>query len=343
MIPIRFYMIRKGRGFTLIEMLVTIGVITLLIGLLLPAIQAARESARRSQCQNNLKQIGLGLANYLTNSQFFPRGRQRIQDARFLEIPEIGCSGPLDRGFLVPLLPWIEQPQVFNAMNHSLSIYSVQQRTIQTVSIGIYACPDDPDAGRQKKGHLNHRFSNFSLADDPTTPVVGSSYASCQGSLYTTAFEDPRANCIIHTNLAARANGCITDYPLVPVSSVTDGTSNTMVVSEKASAVLRGIKGRTFDVYSDYYGFWFAGDMLDTVFSAERGPNQFKKADPTSLTEWGWAASSLHPGGLNILMADGSVKFVKENISASSVSGKSGVWQSLATRNGGEAISAEDY
>ncbi|MFM7591298.1 MAG: DUF1559 domain-containing protein, partial [Isosphaeraceae bacterium] len=195
---------RRGSGFTLIEMLVTISVITLLIGLLLPAIQAARESARRSQCQNNLKQIGLSLANYLTSSQYFPRGRQRTQDTRFLGISEIRCSGPLDRGFLVPLLPWAEQPQIFNAINHSLSIYSVQQITIHSVAIGIYACPDDPDAGRQKQGHLNHRFFNFSLTDDPTTTVVGSSYAACQGSLYTTAFEDPRANCIIHANLAAK-------------------------------------------------------------------------------------------------------------------------------------------
>jgi prepilin-type processing-associated H-X9-DG protein len=83
--------------------------------------------------------------------------------------------------------------------------------------------------------------------------------------------------------------------------------------------------------------------MLDTVFSAERGPNQFKRSAPDSLTEIGWTASSLHPGGLNILMADGSVRFVKETVNAISTNGKYGVWQSLATRNGGEVINAEDY
>lgn len=283
------------------------------------------------------------MAQYLTESQLFPSGRRRTKDPRYFYLAGVYCSGPLDRGFLVPILPWVERKTEFDAINHALSIYSEEQKTAHAISIGIYACPSDPEAGGIKQGYLKNRFPNFSLVNNSSSPVVGSSYAACQGSLYTTAFEDPKNNCQIHPDLIRRSNGCITDYALVSLASVTDGTSQTMMVAEKASTVLSGIRSNATERVSDYFGLWFAGDMYDSVFTAERGPNQFKQPYSGSQSESGWTASSMHPGGLNILMADGSVRFVKETIDSGTNNGKTGLWQKLATRNGGEVIDSGSY
>lgn len=332
---------QRERAFTLIELLVTIGIIGILAGLLLPAVQSAREAARRAQCQNNLKQIGLGLANYTDSFHYFPQGRLLTKDMRFLQYPAIECSGIQDRSFLVALLPWIEQKAAFDSLNHRLSIYGPEQVTLYTYSISVYNCPSDSAAGIPFDTHLNSRLPQYDILDDPTTPVVGASYGACMASHYIYALPSVRLGCKTDPESMMKANGCITDLPQVSPESVTDGLSNTIVIADKAQTVLAKITepGRTA-----YYGPWFAGSIGDTVFVAHSQPNTYKTAVGDFYhTRIAWTASSLHPGGVNVLMGDGSVRFIKETIESIEGEGKFGVWQKLATRNGGEAISADAY
>ena len=253
------------------------------------------------------------------------------------------CGGPLDRSFFVTLLPQLEQQSVFDALNHRLSIFSVDQATIHSFSVGIFSCPSDSDAGKPKLAQIRRRLPEFSLVYDPESIVVASSYGSCQGSIYTAAFDHISLDCRNLPIQISQANGCITDLPNVRLASVVDGISHTMIVAEKAATVLRGITEYSLD-YPKYYGLWFSGDMFDAVFTAEGPPNAYKTSRSEQSSRWGWTASSLHPGGLNILMADGSVRFIKDSIdSGDAGSSKVGVWQKLATRNGGELIEDGSY
>lgn len=332
----------QRRGFTLIEMLVVMGVIAILAGLLLPAVQSSREAARRAACQNHLKQIGLGLANYLSVHQRFPRARAPIHDARFLNYPTIPCSGPEDRGFLVAMLPWVEMRQTYDAINHDLWIFAPEQATVQNKVIGVYGCPSDTGVGLTRRIRLGHRSSELGSLTDPYANVVAASYAANHGSITGTALENINRECRISPDDAVRSNGCITDVPNVTIASVTDGLSHTSIVSEKASKLLESHFHRGIEYpMSEIYGAWFCGGYFETKFTSQQGPNTRHPGDD-ARSEWNLlTASSMHRGGVNVLMGDGAVRFVKDTIDAGDiVSGRVGVWQKLATRNGGEAIDA---
>ena len=116
---------RGSGGFTLIEILVVIAVVAVLIGLLLPAVQSAREAARRASCVNNLRQIGLGLHSYHDAHGALPATRSHY----------------IDRSIWVLLLPQIEQRTLYDAINHDLTLFGPENRTIHVVSIGVFACP----------------------------------------------------------------------------------------------------------------------------------------------------------------------------------------------------------
>lgn len=137
----------RRRGFTLIELLVVIAIIGVLIALLLPAVQAAREAARRSQCSNNLKQISLGLHNYHDSTGSLPWGH--------------GPFGWNDWGALVLMLPYVEQAPLYNSINFNTTIggaapANAQNLTIQRVSVNMYQCPSDADKLTTREGHSNY-------------------------------------------------------------------------------------------------------------------------------------------------------------------------------------------
>jgi len=334
----------RRNAFTLIELLVTISIIGILVALLLPAVQSARESARRAQCQNHLKQIGLGIANYVDTHRYFPVGRLKTMDVRYMDYPDIWCSGAFDRSFLMAILPFAEQMALFDSMNHRLSVLGPEHSTVRATAVSIYACPSDPKAGIPRTAWLKRRAPNFSLLDDTPSIAVFSSYAGCMATYLVPAQPHPNFDCKMDPEDVAASNGCIGDLSNVTLASVTDGLSQTMIVADKSVSICAGIRGEAYPDMSEYYRLWVSGNIADTLYTSNYAPNEFKRARSTDRSAWIVSASSLHPGGVNILMGDGSVRFVKETIQSIVDNGRNwGVWQKLASRNGGEAISAGDY
>ncbi|MEI7923787.1 MAG: DUF1559 domain-containing protein [Planctomycetota bacterium] len=331
-------------GFTLIELLVAIGIIGLLTALLLPAVQSARESARRLRCQNNMKQIGLGLANYIDSIGTFPQGRTQSGDPRYLTYPSVACSGPFDRSFFIAILPFVEQKPLFDQFNFQVAMIGWEQETARKPIVSIFACPSDAEAGRHVEMAVKEPWNGE--IDVGYFQSWRASYAACHSSGGAYALGGGANNCVPLPNEIQMANGCITDLPNITYASVADGLSNTMIVAEKsATVVVRKIQ-RDFPGSRSDLGVWSSASVRSTHFLTQQPPNAFKLIPITNIGDsWYLSASSQHPGGVNILMGDGSVRFVKETIDSwhSGPPRPFGVWQRLAMRNGGEIIDQASF
>ncbi|WZP00298.1 DUF1559 domain-containing protein [Isosphaeraceae bacterium EP7] len=347
-------------GFTLIELLVVISLIGVLVALLLPAVQSAREAARRGHCINNLKQIALATLNYENANKAFPMGIHRQLDPNSMIYWTSGSC-------LVPLMQFLEQVPVFNAVNFDVNMFNAPNTTISAIGIKTLWCPSDPTI------QSLHTFpaSDGAALDPVDLPVRFSSYSANAG----TWFQGPRPE---HMSTfqprMANANGVIYNsgypanvgpgYPCVGLNAITDGTSNTLMFSERAHGKLGP---------DDHRGWhwWTSGNYGDTMFCTFFPPNPPKGLDKY---DDGWrtslvcgsgphvaSASSYHPGGVNAAFCDGSVRFLKDTIDLwknapgpgmpSGVTRTSdthvyviaqgtrvGVYQALSTRSGGEVI-----
>ena len=340
---------RGRRGLTLIELLVVLAVIGLLAGLVLPAVQAAREAARRVACLNNLRQIGLAIQNYHGVEQCYPCGVVAGSDAR-LESPLVPCRAVYnDRSFLVAILPQIEQGDLYNAMNHWVTVFGPENTTAATSSIAIYACPSDIRAGRPRPMWTNTALESWvdGRASVPT------SYVGSFGPLFVRTLPDYYGtSCRVDSRALAQARGAITGVSPVGAASILDGQSTTMMLSERAITLLRDDEEGNMDYRA--FGDWYSGALGDTLYSAAFPPNPKKKSLRAG------SATSLHAGGVHVGFCDGSVRFVKDTIEtwpldwryrplgASVTPGgwwvdipRPGVWQALASRDGGEIAAPE--
>lgn len=332
------------RGFTLIELLVVIAIIAVLIALLLPAVQQAREAARRTQCKNNLKQIGLALHNYHDTHKKFPINRlsNRNVGTNFMT-PNWGTLG-----WLAMLLPYIDQAPVYNLINFNDPLTSqspansqpnefiinggpnnvLARRTIITA----FQCPSNPqepktlngsgggddwgsnlDGGRTDYvGNMGWMFAAHRNCSSPTNPDSwnGAAWAD------TSDNSPPMAGC----------NGVIGWQGCINLAQISDGTSATMAVLEdhhwqnKANPAV---------AWGD--NLWMGGYA---IHSTKMNIN-YDPSAPGSNGNWvcdQW--SSTHTGGAHGLLADGSTRFVNENVDWS-------VRRALGTRAGGEVIN--DY
>jgi prepilin-type N-terminal cleavage/methylation domain-containing protein/prepilin-type processing-associated H-X9-DG protein len=292
----------RRAGFTLIELLVVIAIIAILIGLLLPAVQSVRAAAAKTQCTNNLKQIGLALHNYHGVSNCFPPGYIDNQVSSG-PLPPAGFVGPYNPGWgwAVFILPYMEQQQVYNQINppaNALGTVMANNPSYLQVALKSFLCPSDP-LGAQGYSNANRPFQSV---PSTTAPVYTSqsNYVVCSGD------DGASFNGIFGTNTSTT------------IVSITDGTSNTFMVGERAS--------KNASQWPSYAGLVFGQDDNDAdnfaTDQAVMGWTDIHIQDGV----WGGTSpgsagglpqnsfGSMHTGGANFLMADGSVHFITNNI-----------------------------
>lgn len=326
------------RAITLIEMLVVISIIGLLIAIALPAVQSAREAARRAQCVNNLKQIGLALHNYESARGSFPP--LRISKPSSFRVGGYSLIG----NYSAParLLPYLEEPALFDSINFSMPCMVVpalpafpQNSTAARTVLAQFLCPSDGLAPSGDFAPISYRINGglCGVCEPYVTPHV----------------ED---------------SGGAFNQKGTRASDFRDGLSNTLALSEKLVGSLGGTSfdGRRdwIDIDGLYFpremtvdrliqicddpflrrpgteragGSWLLGAVMSTQFYTAGTPNHRATDCGMELDAGVFSAASFHPGGVNAAMADGSVRFVRQTVSLAT-------WRAIGSRAGGEVITS---
>ncbi|MFM9197826.1 MAG: DUF1559 domain-containing protein [Planctomycetia bacterium] len=305
---VRSYRHSECRGLTLVELLVVIAIIGTLVGLLLPAVQVAREAARRSSCMNNFKQVGLANHHYNDARRFFPPG---AIGAKFGSTPEAfgpGTWGSLS--FRLFILPYMEQVELFNrcdfSKNHTDAIYTTDPSggaAICNTLVPQWFCPSSPQFMKtelaSETGYTAHVYGV--CGPTGTNPASNSSY-----STFSAQSGDLSRQGIMGVNSK------------VASKHVTDGLSSTLMIGEMSW---------DFDGYRVWTRGWQSlGEAAPSIRNVANPINSTKFVHPNmNNTSFG----SLHPGGCVFGLADAAVIFMNENIDMPT-------YRSLASRNGGE-------
>lgn len=289
----------QRRAFTLIELLVVIAIIAVLVALLLPAVQQAREAARRSQCINNLKQIGLALHNYHDTHNVLPPGWIGAQGGG----PDM--EGPSGFGWAMHILPNVDQAILYGQINPGLPLLHPANDIARKTVIKSFRCPTDPGP------------DNWDIHEeaDPTIVITRLPSATYVGSFGTEGAEY-LCSASPFPNAQCKGNGVFSHNSSTRLAELIDGTSNTILVGEHKSNSSLGWN-------STWVGFVPEGEEATARFLgvADHTPNH-----PASHFD---DFSSHHTGGVHFLFGDGRVRFVTQSIDL-------GLFQGLATKAGGE-------
>jgi len=305
---------RSRRAFTLVELLVVIAIIGVLVALLLPAVQAAREAARRSQCSNNLKQLGIATHNYHDTHQYLPINISRWSEGTAATPVRNG------KGWIVSILPQAEQMPLYSkfekyfggdfAGGGGLNNPATECRDAMKTPVKFLQCPSDPDAGKAALGQAqcetflvtrtnykgvmgDHKMGNASSVH-PSPTADRHNTNDCNGIFYRNNYQDG-----------------------LKLASITDGTSNTFMVGE--DVVGQNLHSAAFYSNGDYCSC--------------HGPPNYFVTPPTPGSWWNvMTFRSKHPGIVQFAIGDGSVRIISQNIDYN-------LYRYLATKAGGEAVS----
>jgi prepilin-type N-terminal cleavage/methylation domain-containing protein/prepilin-type processing-associated H-X9-DG protein len=321
----------RPRGFTLIELLLVVGIIAVLIAIFLPAVQSAREAARRSQCVNNLKQIGLAMHNYHESHAVLPPGKK-------------GCCWGT---WLVYALPYLEQQPLYNAWNScginapgaptnydlDLRYFGVANQSVTSNFIGVYLCPSD---------QINAPIT--ATTNGRTLACTSQNYAVNFGNtiVIQSDFQDIRFGGAPFVDIGSPdGDHNQSGRPTVGFSAFSDGLSNTMLASEVIVGQGQDLRG--FSWWGDAATFeafltpnsTFPDVIFSQYYCINLSPNPPCIGATTALPD-NYAARSRHQGGVNVAMGDGSVRFIKNSVSVRT-------WRAMSTTQGGEVTSSDQY
>jgi len=343
---------RQSRAFTLIELLVVIAIIAVLVSLLLPAVQQAREAARRTQCKNNLKQLGLAIHNYHDVHQVLPAayiGQVGGSGVAYgIAYPDDNGNGPSGFGWGTLLLPQLEQAPLFQSLNFSEPCWAPAHATAAKTKLSVFLCPS---ATGGSDGFIVEKWTSGTSAA-PANPVPFSPEMTFAHSHYVTnaGIHQPwgrtpaySIDFSIPEPIPATGNFATQDGPFyrnsrIQFKDVTDGLSSTVFLGEHSSVLSNKTwYGTVPNAATCPKGTWPSEcNSAGCLLGAHSGPDTHDHPQviihapnhPFGHTD---EMYSEHEGGANVLLGDGSVRFISEFIDGF-------VWVGMSTRNGGEVI-----
>ncbi|MEN1678638.1 MAG: DUF1559 domain-containing protein [Planctomycetota bacterium] len=311
---------RQGHGFTLVELLVVIAIIGVLIALLLPAVQAAREAARRSSCTNNLRQVGLAVMNYADTHRTLPAG----YEYGIVEDRTKGNNGAVVNGFFTLILPFAEQQALESSYDYEQGYdHAVNQPAVNT-PVSVYQCPSTP--GDRRMAILNNLAIFAGGAPDLGHTGEATDYFGVR------SLEDAQSVVVkgVFRAVLPPIMGGDSEFPL-RFAQITDGASNTLLLAELAGRPQRYADGQPLGIQPYLSGTW-AGINGEMTYSIDPAVTDAPVDGPCFINcNNFYTPYSFHPGGVNAMSCDGSVHFLPDDIEFAA-------WRGLVQPDDGEVV-----